>query len=167
MGKSLISHLRKTDLFDSLNETQLEKVEAIAESATWPRGYELIKENDQSDALFVICHGSIKIKMNPDLISAEDTNAGPVLVAELREGHVFGEIALVDQGIRTATAITGRDDTLVIRLPREKLMQLCEEDKELGYQIMKSLAADLAHKMRNTGLTLRQYQIMLTGDSPE
>jgi CRP-like cAMP-binding protein len=67
----------------------------------------------------------------------------------------------VDQGIRSATAITTQDNTYILRLPREKLIELCDSDIDLGYKVMRNLAADLAQKMRNTGLTLRQYQMML------
>jgi hypothetical protein len=40
-------------------------------------------------------------------------------------------------------------------------MLLCDTYPELGYKLMKNLAADLALKMRNTDLTVRNYQLML------
>ena len=84
-----------------------------------------------------------------------------VKIAELKPGQAFGEIALVDQGIRSATALTNQDNTIVLRLPREALMDLCDNNLELGYKLMKNLAADLALKLRNTDLTIRQYELML------
>jgi hypothetical protein len=41
-------------------------------------------------------------------------------------------------------------------------MQLCNTYTDLGYKLMKNLAADLAFKIRNTDLTIRQYQLMLS-----
>ena len=42
-------------------------------------------------------------------------------------------------------------------------MLLCDTYPELGYKIMRNLAADLALKIRKTDLTIRQYQLLLSG----
>ncbi len=162
MHKNIRRHLSNTDLFDNLNDAQLDKIVDICEAATLPKDIALIEEKDTSDALFVVASGSVNIWYNPAIISSEEDKAEPVLVAELVPGQIFGEMALVDQGMRSASALTTQDNTLILRLPREALINLCDSDIELGYKVMKNLAADLALKMRNTGLTLRQYQMMLS-----
>ncbi len=86
----------------------------------------------------------------------------PVVVTELYRGQAFGEMALVDQGIRSATIRVSEDNTSVLRLSRARLMKLCDENTDLGYRLMKNLAIDLATKMRNTDLSLRQYELMLS-----
>ena len=73
-----------------------------------------------------------------------------------------GEVALVDQGTRSATVRVNRDDTYLLKISRQRLMLLCDTYPELGYKLMKNLAADLAFKIRNTYLTVRQLQLMLT-----
>jgi hypothetical protein len=55
-----------------------------------------------------------------------------------------------------------RDDTYLLKISRQRLMLLCDTYPELGYKLMKNLAADLAFKIRNTDLTVRQLQLMLT-----
>lgn len=162
MQKRIKTCLTQTDLFDNLTEEQIDKIATITEAATLPKEIVLIEEQDSSDALYIVATGSVEIWLNPAMISTENETAKPVKVAELMPGQVFGEMALVDQGMRSATAITTQDNTFILRLPREKLIELCDADIELGYKIMKNLAADLALKMRNTGLTLRQYQMMLS-----
>ena len=161
MQKRIKACLIQTDLFDNLTEEQIDKIAAIAEAATLPKEIVLIEEKDSSDALYIVATGSVEIWLNPAMISTENESAKPVKVAELMPGQVFGEMALVDQGMRSATAITKQDNSFILRLPREKLIELCDSDIELGYKIMKNLAADLALKLRNTGLTLRQYQMIL------
>ena len=161
MQKRIKTSLAQADLFDNLTEAQLDKIAAITEAATLPKEIVLIEEKDTSDALYIVASGSVEIWINPAMISTESEAIEPVLVAELMPGQVFGEMALVDQGMRSASAITKQDNTFILRLPREKLIELCDSDIELGYKVMKNLAADLALKMRNTGLTLRQYQMML------
>lgn len=82
-------------------------------------------------------------------------------MAELRQGQVFGEVALVDQGIRSATIRVSQDDTILLRIPRSQLMQLCDTYPVMGYRLMKNLAAELAVKIRNTDWLVRQYQLQL------
>jgi len=167
MQKRIKTCIARTDLFDNLTEEQLEKIVAITEAATFAKEIILIEEKGTSDALYIVGSGCVEIWLNPAMISAAGETAEPVRVAELLPGQVFGEMALVDQGIRSATAITTQDNTFILRLPRQDLISLCESDIELGYKVMKNLAADLALKMRNTGLTLRQYQTMLAKKSKE
>jgi CRP-like cAMP-binding protein len=162
MDHSTKMFLSQTDLFDNLNDEQLEKLAAICETALLPKGFILIEENSTTDDLFIIATGGVEIWLNPSIVSSDVKKDELVKVADLRPGQVFGEIALVDQGIRSATAITSEDNSKVLCLPREALIELCDSDIELGYSLMKNIAADLALKMRSTGLTLRQYQLMLS-----
>lgn len=162
MEQSITTILSMTDIFDSLSTTQLELVASICEPANYNKGTLLIEENKSSDDMYVIGRGSIEILMNPTFVSAHQSDeAESVVVAELLRGQVFGEISLVDQGIRSASARVNENDTYVLKIPRQRLMLLCETYPDLGYKLMKNLAADLALKMRHTNLTIRQYQLML------
>jgi CRP/FNR family cyclic AMP-dependent transcriptional regulator len=154
--RSLKGYLSRTDLFIDLSDEQLDKIAAICEMALLPRGFVLIEEMSTTDSLFILATGGVEIWLNPSIVTSDVKEDEIVKVADLKPGQVFGEIALVDQGIRSATAITSQDDTQVLCLPRETLIELCDNDLALGYILMKNLAADLAMKMRNTGLTLRQ-----------
>ena len=81
---------------------------------------------------------------------------GPVTIATLREGQTFGEVALVDQGLRSASARCSEAETLLLKIPRDKLIRLCESYPELGYRIMRNMAADLAFKIRGSDLAIRE-----------
>jgi CRP-like cAMP-binding protein len=120
----------------------------------------LFEENDASDELYVISNGGIEILINPSFVGLEE-GLDSIVLTEMRRGQVLGEVALVDQGLRTATARVSEDNTHLLRIARKRLMLLCDTYPELGYKLMKNLAADLALKMRNTDLIVRQYQLKL------
>ena len=82
-------------------------------------------------ALFVVASGSLKIWLNPAMIASENEAAEPVLITELMPEQIFGEMALVDQGMRSATAITTQDNTYILPLPREALLKLCNSELEV------------------------------------
>jgi CRP/FNR family cyclic AMP-dependent transcriptional regulator len=167
MQQNIVAILSLTDIFDTLNETQLELVASICEPSTYNKGDILLREHDDSTEMYVIARGSIKILMNPSFVGVSDEEVEPVVLTELRQGQVFGEVALVDQGIRSATAKVSQDNTHLLRIPRDRLMLVCDSYPELGYKLMKNLAADLAFKIRNTDLTIRQYQLMLSQSKQE
>jgi CRP-like cAMP-binding protein len=86
-------------------------------------------------------------------------------IAKLRRGQSFGEITLVDQGLRSATARSSKNNTCLLILPRAKLMLLCDAYPQLGYRLMRNLAADLALKMRATDLRIQEE--LLYGQQPK
>ncbi|MEZ4593233.1 MAG: cyclic nucleotide-binding domain-containing protein [Chloroflexota bacterium] len=162
MQQSISAILSATDIFDSFSDTQLQLVAALCEAENYQTGDVLLKENDQSTELYVIARGGVEVIMNPTFVSNDVDETEMVVLTELRQGQVFGEVALVDQGMRSATIRVSQANTMLLRIDRNRLMQLCDTYPELGYKLMKNLAADLAFKIRNTDLTIRQYQLMLS-----
>ncbi|KAA3658613.1 MAG: cyclic nucleotide-binding domain-containing protein [Chloroflexi bacterium] len=164
MQQSTIAILSITELFDNLTKTQLELVASICEAGTHDPGTVLVKEHDSSDDMYVIARGGVEVLMDPSFVGAEvdDSDVKLVVLTELRQGQVFGEVALVDQGIRSATIRVSQNNTHLLRIPRDRLMLLCDTYPELGYKLMKNVAADLAFKIRSTDLTVRQYQLLLS-----
>jgi CRP/FNR family transcriptional regulator, cyclic AMP receptor protein len=160
MQQSITTTLSLSEMFDNLTHTQLELVASICEQFSHKKGDVLFEENDSSDELYVISNGGVEILINPSFVGLEE-GLDSIMLAEMRRGQVLGEVALVDQGLRTATARVSEDNTHLLRIARKRLMLLCDTYPELGYKLMKNLAADLALKMRNTDLIVRQYQLKL------
>ena len=162
MALSIKTTLAMTEFFDGLSDAHLDLIATVCELETFSKGQVLIQERERSDELYVIGDGTVEVLINPALITTEGLGMEPVVVTELYRGQAFGEMALVDQGIRSATIRVSEDNTSVLRLSRARLMKLCDENTDLGYRLMKNLAIDLATKMRNTDLSLRQYELMLS-----
>lgn len=152
---SITTVLRQADIFYELTNTQLELVASICEDKNYQTGDIVFEENTRSDELYVIANGEVEIQVNPNLISGGGAG-GPQTIATLRRGQSFGEVALVDEGLRSASARCAQHDTLLVVIPRDKLMLLCDTYPQLGYRLMRNLAADLAMKIRNTDLQVRE-----------
>ncbi len=164
MQPSIRTILATTEIFDNFGDAQLTLVAALCTPITYGRGHVLLSENDASDDLYIIGRGGVEVLVNPAAV-ATGTGSGqthprpePVVLTELRQGQVVGEVALVDQGVRSATIRVSRDDTLLLRLRRDQLMRLCETYPVLGYKLMRNLATELATKIRNTDWLVRQYR---------
>lgn len=168
MQPNTVAILSVTEIFHDFSETQLALVAALCEPETYQKGDVILQEYDTSKALYVIGLGGVEIVMSPSLVGdANQQGTEAVVLTQLHQGEIIGEVALVDEGTRSATVRVSEDNTYLLEIPRDSLMQLCETYPELGYKLMKNLAADLAFKIRNTDLTVRQLQLMLAQSKKE
>ena len=149
--------LKQTDIFYGMTATQLELVSNLCQERSYSAGDIIFPEGAASDELYIIFQGEVQIQVNPSLVSKPDANSRPAsTIATLRRGQSFGEIALVDQGLRSATAMASQNNTRVLVLPSDNLRNLCQTYPPFGYLLMYNLAVDLALKMRSTDLLIRE-----------
>jgi CRP-like cAMP-binding protein len=109
--------------------------------------------------MFIIARGAVEILVDPSIVGgpgAKKRGSMPVTIATLRSGQTFGEIALVDQGLRTASARCAETETQLLGIQRSKFMKLCDTYPEMGYRVMRNIAADLAFKIRGSDLAIRE-----------
>jgi CRP/FNR family transcriptional regulator, cyclic AMP receptor protein len=160
---TIVNYLKQSDIFYQFTPTQLEMVANLCQEVVFQAGEIIFKENSSSQELYVITQGEVEILINPALVGALDkkSQTGSV-VATLRRGQSFGEIALVDEGLRSASACAAQKDTRLLVISRDKLIMLCETYPQLGYRLMYNLAADLAMKIRNTDLRIREQLLYKT-----
>jgi len=154
---NIVNHLKQSDIFYQFTPTQLEMVANLCQEVVFQAGEIIFKENSSSKELYIITQGEVDILIKPASVSLwgkleeEETP-----VATLRRGQNFGEVALVDEGLRSASARAAQKDTRLLVISRDKLIMLCETYPQLGYRLMYNLAADLAMKIRNTDLRIRE-----------
>jgi len=154
---SFVNYLKQSDIFYQFTPTQLEMVANLCQEVIFQAGEVIFKENSSSKELYIITQGEVEIQINPALISAPGkASRSESTIATLRRGQSFGEVALVDEGLRSASARAIQKDTRLLVIQRDKLIMLCETYPQLGYRLMYNLAADLAMKIRNTDLRIRE-----------
>ncbi|HLA08847.1 MAG TPA: cyclic nucleotide-binding domain-containing protein [Anaerolineales bacterium] len=153
---TIVNFLKQGDIFYQFTPTQLELVANLCQEATFQENDLIFKENSGSKELYVIIQGEVDIFVDPSLVSATDSSVENQVIATLRRGQSFGEVALVDEGLRSASACATQPDTRLLIIPRDKLIMLCDTYPQLGYRLMYNLAADLAMKIRNTYLRIRE-----------
>lgn len=151
---NIINFLKQSDIFYQFTPTQLELVGNLCQEVVYNTGELVFQENSSSKELYVIVQGEVDILINRN--TTGDLEKRETAVARLRRGQSFGEVALVDEGLRSASAKAAQKDTRLLVIQRDKLIMLCETYPQLGYRLMHNLAADLAMKIRNTDLRIRE-----------
>jgi CRP/FNR family cyclic AMP-dependent transcriptional regulator len=134
--RAAIEALRRCPLFAPCSNELLGDVAGHLRSRTYRRNEVIFHQGDPGDALHIITRGSVKIV----LPSAEGDEA---IIATLRAGDFFGELALLDSEPRSATATAvGVTETLI--LPRSVFRELLETHPDLR----DALFAALTHLLR-------------------
>ena len=155
---NIVNYLKQSDIFYQFTPTQLEMVANLCQEVVFQAGEIIFKENSSSKELYIIAQGEVEILINPSTVSpnSEKKKRTDSVIAILRRGQSFGEVALVDEGLRSASARAMQKETRLLVISRDKLIMLCDTYPQLGYRLMYNLAADLAMKIRNTDLRIRE-----------
>ncbi len=139
--------LRGVMLFAGLTDEELEQVAAICTEKRLQRGEVLAQQGAPGDDLFIVTNGFLEIS-----VAGEDNSSK--VVVNLGQGQIIGEMALIDQGPRSATVRAISDNAVVQVIRRKDFEKLCEENTRIGYVVMKDIAADLSFKLRHRNLTV-------------
>jgi ABC-type bacteriocin/lantibiotic exporter with double-glycine peptidase domain/CRP-like cAMP-binding protein len=87
-------------------------------------GQVVVRQGDAADSAYVLVEGRARVVRRKE-------DGQEVVLGSLRPGDVFGEIALLKHGQRTAT-VRASGDVVVLRLPRDRFERLIEERNEIG-----------------------------------
>jgi CRP-like cAMP-binding protein len=150
----LASILQRTDIFFDLTEPQLEMIAGLCTEENPKQNELIIQENTAGTEMYIIASGEVEILVSPP---PAGSGAPPDLpVATLSRGQTFGEMALVDQGLRSASVRCVSRECRLLVIPRDRLIRLCDSYPDLGYRLMRNIASDLAFKIRSTDFALRE-----------
>ena len=149
--------LEQVDIFQDLNEERLKLIDEICAPKTYEQGDVIFEENSPSNEFYIILDGEVEIQVDPDTIGdyRKDEHQ-PSTIAVLLRGQSFGEVAIVDPGVRSASAKCGSQVCKLLVISRQDFVELLESDYEMGYIVMRNFAADLALKIRQTNLMVRE-----------
>ena len=70
----------------------------------------------------------------------------------LGKGQVIGEMALIDQGYRSASVRATSKGAKLYKIESEDFYKVCEENNHIGFVVMRNLAIDIAFKLRHRNL---------------
>ena len=99
---NMINFLKQSDIFYQFTPTQLELVGNLCQEVVYNSGEIVFQENSSSKELYVIVQGEVDILINRS--TTGELEKKETAVARLRRGQSFGEVALVDEGLRSASA---------------------------------------------------------------
>jgi CRP-like cAMP-binding protein len=130
---TLIALLKKIELFKTLPEEAIEQVAAELKVRTMQKGEVLFNLGDPGDELIIVQEGKIAIYM-PETGNLQTGQA----IRIFQPGEFLGEMALIDQKTRSASA-RAEMDSVVATLDVENFKHLIESHPEVAMGVMSGL----------------------------
>jgi CRP-like cAMP-binding protein len=146
-NSDLINAMQSIPWFQRMSQEHFEKLLSIASLVEVEAKQELFREGDPEDYLYIVVQGRVAIE-----IFVPSRGRIRIYTADPMDEVGWSSVTpLVRQ--RTASARTIFPSCLV-RLDAVKLRQLCEEDCDLGYLVMRRMSNVIASRLLTTRLQL-------------
>jgi class 3 adenylate cyclase/CRP-like cAMP-binding protein/tetratricopeptide (TPR) repeat protein len=118
-------------IFAGLSPDELETVRAVARMSEFTAGGHVFRRGDPGTALYVIDRGTVSI-------TVDQAGGETVELARLEPLDCFGEIALLDEGSRTAGAVAGPDCRL-LEFPRDDFLRILADHPPVAERLLGTL----------------------------
>ncbi|MBF0502288.1 MAG: cyclic nucleotide-binding domain-containing protein [Candidatus Riflebacteria bacterium] len=133
---NVVEFLRGVSLFAGLSEEELTPIQSRVDDLKFVRDAFICKEGEKADSMFVIKSGIVQI-------FCDDGRSGRKILTHLKLGEYFGEMSLLTEEPRTASAIA-LAETEILRIKKEDFYALLKSSTAIALTIIKTLCDRLA-----------------------
>jgi CRP-like cAMP-binding protein len=123
-----IDRIRAIRLFSGMTDEQLAAILAIATEVTVPAGRTIARQGDVGNGLFLVETGTVRVVRDGETI------------ATLGPGEWFGELAVLDRGLRVASVIA-EEPVTCLAIAAWDAERLLLAEPELALALLRTLAA--------------------------
>ena len=108
-GEETVELLARTPMFRELSRKDLEQLAQVAVPRSYGRGQVVFRQGDHGDTCYVVRSGSVRV-------THDHTDGRTITLAELRPGDMFGELAMFNSEVRSATVQALEDSSALALL---------------------------------------------------
>ena len=148
--EKMIDFLLGIGMFEPLSVEELSEVLTIIDIQPYREGQVVFSEGDIGDAWYVVYTGSVSVRTHKPFQADRS-------VAVLGRGCIFGEMAILDEGARSASVVA-HEQCLLFRFPRTRFERLLEQSKIGAYKLVYGMACVLVERQREINQILAEYK---------
>lgn len=141
--------LDRLPIVSDFTPDQVERLRDWLEPASWPSGQVVFRTGDPGSSLYLVTKGRASVHLRH-----ED---GDIRLVTFAPGAVFGELALLDRGPRSAT-ITADEDLKALGLSERAFAVLCQQQPDLAIKLLTALGRELSVRIRYANMTIQQLE---------
>ena len=134
--------LRAIPIFHELSDREVRTLQKVVYVRQYTDRETVFRAGDPSLGMYIITVGAVRIIRQIPL-------AQPKVIAELIAGDVFGEMGLIDDSPRSASAVA-HGSTEIIGFFKPELLNMSSRRPQLGLKIFLSVAKTLSARLRLT-----------------
>jgi CRP/FNR family transcriptional regulator len=147
-GQSPIELLRSVPLFADLEQSELENFSHVAVARSFPAGTRVFHEGDHSDACYIVREGSFRV-------TREHSDGRAITLATLGIGDIFGELAMLDGEVRSAS-VEALTDGELLALPAGEVRALLARHPDITVKLIAALVRRL--RTANERISRQSFQ---------
>lgn len=142
--------LASVDLLSTLTSTEREVIERHTRRETFPRGKIIFREGDPGQELFIVTKGRASAYL-------KQINGGEIRLATFAPGTIFGELATLDAGPRSASVVAD-DDVVCYVLSDQQFAVLAKDAPSVAIKLLSGLGRELSRRLRRANQTIHQLE---------
>jgi SulP family sulfate permease len=139
-------------IFQYLSKSEISTVSKLLRRSNYNAGDIIFKEGDEGNTMFLVSRGCVSILL--DIGKGQRKKR----VASFGKGVFFGDMALLEEKPRSATAIAEEDTELYV-LAKVDFLQLLEETPKIASKIQLGIARELSGRLRSTSDEVRELEL--------
>ena len=145
----MLSMLSKLEIFSDLTTPALVELGKLFKEKIFDQKETIFEEGSIGNSMMIIASGEVRVSQT------SETDMEEALVI-LKRGDIFGEMALIEDLPRSATAIA-HTNVITLEIKRDDFLNFIREDCESGVKILLKLCRILSHRLRETDVKLKTF----------
>ena len=142
--------LDQAGILAGFTPAEVAKVEKRLKRAIYQDGQVIFRQGDPGNELFIIAKGTASA-------SLRQASGGDIRLVTFTPSTVFGELAVLDAGARSAT-VTADSELVCYILTGEEFTALSEQAPPLAIKLLGNLARRMSHRLRDANRTIQQLE---------
>ncbi len=134
-----VAKIRGLTLFQEFSESELDGMASLVDCACYSDGQLIVKQDEPGDSMYVIVTGSVKVVHRGETKQIE--------LATLSAGDFFGELALVDEGPRSADVLAV-GDTRMLAISQATIRALAGVYPSAAFKLLVAVGRVLVTRLR-------------------
>ncbi len=136
-------YLKKVPIFADLSNGELKKLEKHMIRRKFMTNEYIFREMEPGAGMYIVMSGNVKIQIETENKQIKD-------LALLIEGDFFGEMALLDESPRSASALAFSDKVELLSFFRGDLLKVMQEQPEIACKILWNIGGVISARLRKT-----------------
>jgi CRP-like cAMP-binding protein len=137
----ILERLKACIILKDFTDKELATFLHLLDTVEYPAGECIVRQDEQSDAMYLLVQGSARVTHRRD--------GRNVTLAELKGGDFFGELGLVDHGLRSAD-VEALEPCVLLRIPEASLSALSGVFPQAAFKFVISIGRLLVERLRKS-----------------
>lgn len=121
-----VTILRNVEIFSETSDSVLEEIASFLTEVQIRHGQTIFRKGEEGDAMFIIKYGSVRV------------HDGNHVISRMKTGQVFGEFALFDNELRSAS-VTAEEPTILLKLEQNDFYKVMVNKAEVTKGVLRKV----------------------------